>query len=384
MPVIPWRRAAAEPREKAGCSMGCRSWKSLQWLALAALLAPACDHNSPSQTTSVAATPTPPADTWIDHLDAEGGFTVRLPGKPTMQTTKIPTEVGEFELHTAAYEVPFRDIYIAVMWSALPEILVKMGATEKMLDGGVEGMLNNIKGTLVEPAKHVELEHHPGRDVRLTASVDDKQVKARARMFVVHDRMFQMLILCEASDQYDPEIDKLFASFALTPDFAGKHGEVVKFDWQPYKPADGKFTAKLPVADPTVTTEKQTTAGQELETTTIVASAERSYAVFMIGHFELPASAKGQKPEQLFALGRDGAAASASAKLVGTPEPSPLGKLPGEKYKLESEGGLMTIDGRSYIDGNRFYFVMALRPRNSKVDQTELDAFFAGFEPKSK
>jgi len=358
----------------------------LQWLALAALL-PACDHNSPSQTTSVtgpSAPTTPPADGWIDHLDAEGGFTVRLPGKPKLETAKVPTEAGEFELHTAGYEVPFRDIYVAVMWSPLPQILVEIGDTEKMLDGGVDGMLRSIQGTLAEPARSIALEQHPGRDVRLTASVDGKQARARARMYVVHDRLFQMLVASEASEQYDIEIDKLFASFTLTPEFAAKHSELLKFDWQPYKSADGKFTAKFPVAAPRVTTEKQTTDGQELETTTIVGSAERSYAVFMVGHFDLPASAKGQKPEQLFVLGRDGAAASAKAKLVGTPEPSPLGKLPGEKYKLESEGGLMSIDGRSYIDGDRFYFLMALRPRNSKVDQTELDTFFAGFEPKGK
>lgn len=361
-----------------------RSWKSSHWFVLAALLVPACDHNSPSQTTSVAATPAPPADTWVDHLDAEGGFSVRLPGKPTISTAKIPTEAGEFELHSANYEVPFRDIYVAVMWSALPAVLVEIGDTEKMLDGGVDGMVSSINGTLAEPARHIELGDHPGREVRLTASVDGKQAKARARMFVVHDRLFQMLVASESSEMYDPEIDKLFASFTLTPDFAAKHGEILRFDWKPYAPPDAKFTARFPVAVPRVTTEKQTTGGQELETTTIVGSAERSYAVFMVGHFELPASVKGQTPEQLFALGRDGAAASAKAKIVGTPEPSPLGKLPGEKYKLESEGGLMTIDARSYIDGDRFYFVMALRPRNSKVDQTELDTFFAGFEPKGK
>jgi len=364
-----------------------RSWFSrVQWLALAACLVPACDSATTPQVDPGApsATPAPPADGWVMHTDTEGGFTVRLPAMPKIEVSKVPTDAGEFELHTAGLEMPNRDVYVAVMWSPLPALLVEIGDTEKMLDGGVDGMLKSINGSLASAPEHIELEHHPGREVRLTASVDGKQAKARARMFVVHDRLFQMMVAAEASEQFDIETDKMFASFALTPEFSAKHGEVVTFDWQDYKPADGKFTAKFPVAAPRVTTEKQTSGDQQLDVTTIVASAERSYSVFMLGHFDLPAAAKKQKPEQLFELGRNGAAASAKAKVVGAPEPSPLGKLPGEKYKLESEGGLMTIDGRSYIDGNRFYFLMALRPRNSKVEQAELDKFFAGFAPAGK
>lgn len=43
---------------------------------------------------------------------------------------------------------------------------------------------------------------------------------------------------------------------------------------------------------------------------------------------------------------------------------------------LESAGGLMTIDGRIYLAGNRLYFLQARRPRNSTVAQAELDVFF--------
>lgn len=354
----------------------------MQRVALALGLVAACDSaTSPQPDTGAAAPAAAPVDTWVTHTDADGGFTVRLPGAPKIETSKVPTDAGEFELHTAGYEVPFHDIYIAVMWSPLPPLLVEIGDTEKMLDGGVDGMKTSVNGTLDGPAKTIELEHHPGREVSLTAAVDGRTAKARARMYVVHDRLFQILVAAEASEKYDAETDKLFASFALTPEFSAKHGEVVKFDWQPFTPPDRRYTAKFPVAAPRETTEKQTVDGQELTTTTIVASAERSYSVFMLGHFELPPAAKAMPPEQVFALGRNGAAAAAKAKVVGAPESSKLGDLPGEKYKLESEGGLMTIDGRSYLDGNRFYFLMAVRPRNSRVEQAELDTFFASFAP---
>jgi hypothetical protein len=359
-------------------------WNRVQRVVLALGLLAACDSATAPQPDTGAATPGAPVDTWVTHTSAEGGFTVRLPGTPKIEVSKIPTDAGEFELNTAGYEVPFHDIYIAVMWSALPPLLVEIGDTEKMLDGGVEGMKTSVNGTLDGEPQYIELEHHPGRDVRLTAAVDGRTAKARARMYVVHDRLFQILVAMEASEKYDAEIEKLFASFALTPEFSARHGEVVKFDWQPFTPADKRYSAKFPVAKPHETTDKQTVDGQELTTTTIVASADRSYSVFTLGHFDLPASTKGMKPEQIFELGRNGAAAAGKAKVVGAAEPSPLGKLPGEKYKLESEGGLMTIDGRSYIDGDRFYFLMAVRPRNSRVEQAELDTFFASFTPAGK
>lgn len=356
--------------------------RNVRVLAVVLALAPyaACD-SAPAQP---AAAPQP-VDTWVAHTDADGGLTVRLPVAPTvMPTQKVPTEAGDFDLHTATAEVPNRDIYMAVTWTPLPALLVEVGETERMLDDGVQGMVKSVNGKLSGPPEHILLDHHPGREIRMTASVDGKAINARARNYVVHDRLFQLLVAYGPSEPYDSEIDKMFASFALTPEFAARHSEVVKFDWKEFKPADGKFTAKFPVEAPRVSTEKQTVGDQQLDVTTVVASAQRSYAVFVVGHFDLPAAAKALKPEQLFELGRNGAASSTTSKLVGAAEPSPLGKLTGEKYKLESEGGLMTIDARSYIDGDRFYFVMALLPRNSKVDQTEVDTFFTSFTPSGK
>ena len=75
---------------------------------------------------------------------------------------------------------------------------------------------------------------------------------------------------------------------------------------------------------------------------------------------------------------------STGAVLVGKAEPAPLGKIPGEKYLLESDGGLMHVEGRTYLIGKRLFFLQAQRPKNSPAPQSEFDTFFASFVPAKK
>lgn len=257
--------------------------------------------------------------------------------------------------------MPGRDVSISVTWSALPGVDVELGDTEGMLDAAVDA-----------PAARSSARQSPR-----TSSVDGKPSKFRVRLFVVHDRLFRIVVRTGDKEDYTADTDKLIGSFALTPEYVAAHTEVVNFDWKPYTPPDGSYTAKFPVATPRSTTETE----NGLEITTVVASAERSYAVFVIGSFEVPSDTAKLKPTELFDRLRDGVAGATGAMLVGKAEPAPLGKIPGEKFILESDGKLRHIEGRTYLIGKKLYFLQAQRPHNSTVAQAEFDTFFAGFAP---
>lgn len=333
----------------------------------------ACNGGAPPPAPKAAAKPAgpaaPAADGWVAHTSKEGGFTIQLPGTPKLEDPSV----GGIDYHDASVTLPGRDVTVAVTWNALPGADVEVGDTEGMLDAAVKGLTSQAGGTLIGAPKLVNVDHHPGRDFQLTAPVDGKPAKFRVRLFVVHDRLFRIVVRTGEKEDYGAETEKLLASFALTPEFAAAHTEVVKFDWKPYVAPDGSFTAKYPVATPRVTTE--TVNG--FTVTTVVGSADRSYAVFVIGYFDEPAG--DLKPEQLFATLRDSAAAATGSKLVGKAESAPLGETPGEKFVLESEGGLMHIEGRTYLHGKRLFFLQAQRPRNSSVEQAEFNTFFDGF-----
>ena len=344
----------------------------------------ACDSGTPppakpTPEVTKAATPPPPATpapgTWAPHT-SKGGFTVELPGTPTLKDAKA----GGIAYHEAEVKVPGRDVSITVIWSPLPGEDVEVGDTEGMLDAAVEGLIKGAGGTMVGEAKLVNVDHHPGRDFTVTAPVDGKPNNFRVWMLVVHDRLFRIVVRTGEKEDYTADADKIIRSFALTPEYAAEHAEVVKFDWQPFTSPDGGFTAKFPVAKPRVTTDD----ADGLAVTTVVGSAHPSYAVFVIGHFEVPADASKLKAAALFDKLREGVAVSTGAVLVGKAESAPLGKIPGEKYLLESDGGLMHVEGRTYLIGKQLFFLQAQRPKNSPAPQSEFDTFFASFVPAKK
>lgn len=310
---------------------------------------------------------------WSPYTSVDGGFKVELPGKPRESTEKF----GEIDYHDATVELPSRDASVSVTWSDLPLDQVEIGDTEPMLDAAVAGMIKRVAGKLDGEVKPVEIEHHPGRDFAIAAQLHGKPAVMRVRLFVIHDRLLRVVVRTGPDRTFAAEADKVLASFALTPEFSAKHAEVVKFDWKEWKAPDGSFSAQFPVATPRVVTDKS----GELEISTAVGSALQSYAVFVVGWFDQPGDARSLKPDELFTTLRDSAAAATNSKIVGTPEPAPLGKIPGQKFTLVSEGGLMKIDGRIYLNGNRMFFLQAQRPHNSSVEQAELDKFFAGFKP---
>ncbi|MDC0672965.1 hypothetical protein [Nannocystis radixulma] len=314
--------------------------------------------------------PPPPPLEWAPYTDADGGLKIQLPGKPKVEVVNA----GGFDFHDASVALPGRDV--SVTWSDLPGADVEVGDTEGMLDGAIKGLTVQAGGSLVGAPKPVFVEHHPGRDFEVEALVDDQRMRFRVRLFVVHDRLFRIVVRTGGGEQF-AETEKVLASFGLLPEFATRHTEVVKFDWKPFKAPDGSFTAKFPVAAPRVTTNKV----DDLDVTTVVGSALLSYAVFVIAYYDLSPDDQKKKPEEVFPALIERGANVTNTKLVGTPEAAPLGKIAGQKFTLASNGGLMHIEGRAYVQGKRVYFVQAQRPTNSTVEQAEFDTFFTGFVP---
>jgi len=342
------------------------------------LLLLACDSAAPpppAEPASVAAAAPAPLE-WSPYTSVDGGFRVDLPGKPKQSVEKF----GEIDYHDASVELASREVSVSVTWSDLPAAQVEIGETEAMLDAAVTGMIKRVAGKLEGEVKSIDIEHHPGREFQIGADLRGKPAHIHVRLYVVHDRLLRIVLRTGTADAFKAESEKLLASFALTPEFSAAHAEVVKFDWKPWKAPDGSFTAKFPVATPRLVVDESS----DLEVSTVTGSADRSYAVFLVGWFDQPADTPNSEPEELFASLRDSAAAATNSKVVGTPEPAPLGKIPGERFNLESEGGLMKVEGRLYLVGKRLYFLQARRPHNSSVAQAELDVFFAGFSPGKK
>jgi len=141
-------------------------------------------------------------------VNADEGFSVKMPGKPQVQRQKVTIPAGD--VATAAYslQTPEGVIY-SVSIADYPEKVVAARPAEAFLNEGRDGLNNQLKGT-VSNEQEITLDGYPGKSY--TVSSPNGEVKARN--YLVGPRLYTMLVL------YNPSIgapgaDEFLGSLAL-------------------------------------------------------------------------------------------------------------------------------------------------------------------------
>jgi len=139
----------------------------------------------------------------------EGRFSVLMPANPKEMKQEIPTAVGTIkvtmylsDLGNQAYVVSFNDY---------PADLVKMTEPAKMLESARGGVVG--KGKLVSEKK-ITLDKSPGLDFEY--ELPDGKGIGRARMYLVNERLYQMLFINGTEKTVPKEVEKVLESFKLT------------------------------------------------------------------------------------------------------------------------------------------------------------------------
>ncbi|WP_211193764.1 hypothetical protein [Pyxidicoccus fallax] len=142
------------------------------------------------------------------QVDAQEGFSVKMPSKPQEQRQKVTIPAGE--VATAAYslQTPEGVIY-SVSIADYPEKVVAARPPEAFLNEGRDGLTNQLKGT-VSNEQEITIDGYPGKSY--TVSSPNGEVKARN--YLVGPRLYTMLVL------YNPSIgapgaDAFLGSLAL-------------------------------------------------------------------------------------------------------------------------------------------------------------------------
>ncbi len=144
----------------------------------------------------------------LTAVNADEGFSVKMPGQPQVQRQKVTIPAGE--VATAAYslQTPEGVIY-SVSIADYPEKVVAARPAEAFLNEGRDGLTNQLKGT-VSNEQEVTVDGYPGKSY--TVSSPNGEVKARN--YLVGPRLYTMLVL------YNPSIgapgsDEFLGSLAL-------------------------------------------------------------------------------------------------------------------------------------------------------------------------
>lgn len=151
-------------------------------------------------------------DGLTEFTSQEGGFSVRLSGKPVYKQTTVGVAK---ELHHMFTDGTPQGVYL-VSYQDNPNL---NGATPralvKALETGRDGLINGLKGELVESNESKLDKKHPGLSFRMT--IPSAMGEARCRHYLVGTRLYQVMALGTLEFAASDEAMQVLDSFKLLP-----------------------------------------------------------------------------------------------------------------------------------------------------------------------
>jgi hypothetical protein len=144
-------------------------------------------------------------------------FTIDVPGAAKMQEGIEKTQAGP--VNTTTWSIQTGTAFYAVSIADYPKGMMAAAVPSKVLEGARDGAMANVGGKVdkdftVFLESGVAKKKYPGREFD---GVTNAGVKMAARLFLVDDRLYQMIAVSPVP-QFNPEDFKKFAdSFKLKP-----------------------------------------------------------------------------------------------------------------------------------------------------------------------
>lgn len=148
------------------------------------------------------------SDGWVRHSSTTGRFSILMPVEPTIQEQPVDSAAGKLINHiflsqkgSAAFAISYADY---------PQ---NNADPQGVLDNVREGAINGIKGTLVS-GKNITHKTYPGREFQAST----QGALYTSRIFLVDNRLYQMVVVAPVGHLTGAEINKFLTSFDLKLD----------------------------------------------------------------------------------------------------------------------------------------------------------------------
>ncbi len=154
-----------------------------------------------------------PPDTWMEFAATDYGFEARFPVAPKKDDMSVPTVAGTIPGAMWMAEQGNEAVGLTVM--TVPESMLGEFNVEAALDGGRDGMINNVGGTIVSENQTDFAGQKARAVVAKVPNPDGGEFQLEARLFWVSPRVYQLLALTPAGSN-GATAQKYFDSFKLT------------------------------------------------------------------------------------------------------------------------------------------------------------------------
>jgi hypothetical protein len=148
-----------------------------------------------------------------EFKSALGRFSVMTPAELKETTQTVETPGGNLKLHIFVGQEGRTGYFVS--YNDHPPELVKRASPENMLDGARDGAVGNIQGNLASESK-ITLEGYPGREIVIDGTAEDgRGLTIRGRLFLVKNRLYQVMAVTPRGQANTKEIDDFLQSFKL-------------------------------------------------------------------------------------------------------------------------------------------------------------------------
>jgi len=146
---------------------------------------------------------------WKEFASKEGRFKVLMPGTPKQDQAETESDFGKGILHMNVVQAG-KTMYGANYCDFPAEI--KKAPLKQLFDSSRDGAVANLEGKLANE-KDIKLGVHPGREIQIDVA-NGKQL-FRVRVYLVDQRLYQVVILGTKEHATSKAADKFLDSFKL-------------------------------------------------------------------------------------------------------------------------------------------------------------------------
>jgi hypothetical protein len=146
---------------------------------------------------------------WKEFASKEGRFKVLMPGTPKQDQAETESDFGKGVLHMNTAQAG-KTLYGANYCDFPAEI--KKAPLKQVFDSSRDGAVANLEGELAGE-KDIKLGEYPGREIQIDVAGGKRLF--RVRVYLVDQRLYQVVVFGTKEAATSKEADKFLDSFKL-------------------------------------------------------------------------------------------------------------------------------------------------------------------------
>ena len=150
---------------------------------------------------------------WITFTPSDKKFSVTLPATPKEDHSVAQKEGVEISI--VEFECSGNEFDCGVAYSIYPSSVLDIETHDAVLDGGVNGAVQQVNGELIYQRK-ITIDGFPGREYKISVKKGNSNLVIVAKSCIVGRRVYFAQIVTLTSNEFSPNIRKFLDSFHVT------------------------------------------------------------------------------------------------------------------------------------------------------------------------